>query len=233
MTKYEELFQQSSITGHWLRSSTGTTSCKMSALLYILIHLLIDKISSSQIPILIEKIKNRIDKNYECSNLKKILSNISTNGIVIKDKSFLTGTMFVGLVKKSQDATLSGNVIDHYFVIIQNKDGTFKTISSYGCSLVCIKQYEKSLDLEEFDVFIKALQQKTRSAKQLIRNFMIQHFLHLDYYIEKEVDPDENDGRTRTKPELRDSEVEGYVTSKYHLEYYPIIDILQTIINKL
>lgn len=227
MDTYEDLFQKASAS-HWLRSSKGTTSCKMSALHYILIHLMMGKVEHSRIPILIRKIvKNE--------TLKPILSNHSVGGIKIEDTSFLKGNMwYVGLVKKSQSDSLIGNVIDHYFVIVKKEDG-FKIISSYGCSLVYMKQYETPLDLSEFDAFIQALKKKvkTRGAKQCIRDFIIKYFLHLDHYLEKEVEPDENDGRTKTSPTLRDTEVEGYVTSTYHLEYYPIIDTLQNIIGEL
>jgi len=227
MDTYDDLFQKTSTSGHWLRSSKGSTSCKLSALHYILIHLMMGKVESSRIPILIRKIA-------KSDELKLILSNYSLGGIKIKDTSFLKGDMwYVGLVKKSQNDDFPGNVIDHYFVIVKTEDG-FKTISSYGCSLVYMKQYETPLDLHEFDAFIKALKKKikTRAAKQCIRDFMIKHFLSLDHYVEKEVEPDENEGRTKTSPRLRDIEVEGYVTSSYHLEYYPIMNTLQTMIDR-
>jgi hypothetical protein len=224
MDTYDDLFQKAS-ANHWLRSSIGTTSCKLSALHYILIDLMMGKVEPSRIPILIKKI-------VQNPELKPILSNQSVDGIKIKDTSFLKGHLwYVGLVKKSQDLSFPGNVIDHYFVIVKKEDG-FKIISSYGCSLVYMKQYETPLDLSEFDTFIKALKLKTRAAKHCIRDFMKKYFLHLDHYVEKEVEPDENEGRTKTSPTLRDAEVEGYVTSKYHLEYYPIIDTLQTIIDR-
>jgi len=189
------------------------------------------KVAPSRIPILIRKIvKDITELNHE--TLNPILSNHSVGGIKIKDTSFLKGDMwYVGFVKKSQNESL--NVIDHYFVIVKKKDG-FKIISSYGCSLVYMKQYETPLDLHEFDTFLKALKKKvkTRGAKKCIRDFMIKHFLNLDHYVEKEVDPDENEGRTKTSPTLRDTEVEGYVTSNYHLEYYPILETLQHIIDR-
>jgi hypothetical protein len=235
---YEDLFQQANAKDHWLRSTRGTTSCKLSALVYILIHLMMGKVPSPRIPIITRKIMSDINKfnpdTPSIRDLKQILLNRSIKGTVISDTSFLKGNMwYVGLVKKSQDLTLDVNVIDHYFVIVQKEDGTFKTVSSYGCSRVYIKQYETDLNLEEFDAFIKALNQdvRTRRSEQVIRNFMIKHFLHLEHYVEKEVEPDENDGRTTTSPELRDSEVEDYVTSKYHMEYYPVIDTLQTMID--
>lgn len=226
---YKDLFQQTTAC-YWLRSTRGTTSCKMSALLYILLHL--DEVTLSCVP-MIKKIIKDINGSHG-TELKQILSNRSVNGTLIKDTSFLTGHMwYVGLVKKSQDLSLPGDVIDHYFVIVQDKDGTFKTVSSYGCSLVYMEQYETTLKRCDFDAFIKALQQtvKTRATKQVIRDFMIKHFLHLDHYVEKDVDPDENEGRTTTMPHLRDAEVEGYVTSNYHMEFYPIMDTLQTMWN--
>jgi len=232
---YTDLFQQTNAC-YWLRSTRGTTSCKMSALLYILIHLLMNEVTLSCIPMITRKIIKDISEfsDRPIQELKQILSNNSINGTVITDISFLKGYMwYVGLVKKSQDSFLLGNVIDHYFVIVQEKNGTFKTVSSYGCSRVYIEQYETPLNLCEFDTFIKALHQevKTRATKQVIRDFMIKHFLHLDHYVEKSVDPDENDGRTTTMPHLRDDEVEGYVTAKYHMEFYPIMDTLQTMWN--
>lgn len=226
MDTYENLFQKASAS-YWLRSSKGTTSCKMSALHYILIHLMMGKVEPARIPILIRKIAKD-------ESLNPILSNHAVGGIKIKDTSFLNGNMwYVGLVKKSQDEYFKGNVIDHYFVIVKTEDG-FKTISSYGCSNVYMKQYETSLDVSEFDAFIKALKKKvkTRVVKQCIKDFMIKHFLHLDHYVEKEVDPDENEGRTKTTPTLRDTEIEGYLTTTYHLEYYPIIDTLQSMIDR-
>jgi hypothetical protein len=236
MELYEDLFQQSSTDGYWLRSSIGTTSCKMSALIYMIIHLLMGQVPPSRIPLLTRKIIHYITKTEDTStqDLKKIMSNHSVNGKEITDTTFLKdNTMwYVGLVKKSHDTF--ENIIDHYFVIVKEGE-SYKTISSYGCSLVYMKQYEKPLDLDELDAFIKALQQevRTRATKQLIRDFMIKYFLHLDHYVEKEVEPDENEGRSTTDPTLRDTEVEGYVTSKYHMEFYPIADTLQSIIDKL
>ena len=231
--EYEDLFQQSSISGHWLRSSTGTTSCKLSALLYILIHFMKDKISPYKIPSFTRQILKDIQGDHpRVRHLKHILSNRSINGTIIKDTTFLKGDMwYVGLVKKSQDMTLPGNVIDHYFVIVRTEDG-FKIVSSYGCPFVYIKQYETFLNIDEFDGFIKALDKvRTRTSEEVIRNFIRKYFLNLDHYIEKKVDPDENDGRTTTSPTLREREVECYLRSKYHMEFYPIMDTLQTMIG--
>ena len=49
MDLYTELFQRTTAK-YWLRSSVGSTSCKLSALMYIVIHLLIGKVPIEIIP---------------------------------------------------------------------------------------------------------------------------------------------------------------------------------------
>jgi hypothetical protein len=80
MDTYEDLFQKASAS-HWLRSSKGTTSCKMSALHYILIHLMMGKVKPARIPILIKKIAKD-------ETLNPLLSNHAVGGVKIKDTSF-------------------------------------------------------------------------------------------------------------------------------------------------
>jgi hypothetical protein len=200
--------------------------------MYIIIHLFLqfEKINTFQIPELTKKI---LQLNYDSPDvelLKRILKNRPEEGEMIKSVDFLKTvrkTWYIGLVTISQDGMVEGNVIDHYFLILQKEDG-FHIISSYGCSLTYIKQTDTKLDLDEFQSFIESLHYLN---KEKIRAFMKKHFLNVHYYVEKSVDPDENNGKKHTKPEDIELEIENYTTRRYWMESFPVPVILQSLVE--
>jgi len=229
MANYQELFKQAS-SHYYLRSTIGSTSCKLSSLMYIIIHLLIQFGKDTQIPELTKKILQFNYDSHEVELLKRILQNRPEEGEIIQNVDFLKTvrkTWYIGLVTISQDVMVEGNVIDHYFLILQKEDG-FHIISSYGCSLTYIKQTDTKLDLDEFQSFIESLHY---FKKEKIRTFIKKHFLNVDYYVKKLVDPDENNGKTHTNPEDIELEIENYTTRRYWMESFPVPVILQSLVE--
>jgi hypothetical protein len=228
MANYQELFKQAS-SHYYLRSTIGSTSCKPSSLMYIIIHLLIQFGKDIQIPELTKKILQLNYDSHEVKLLKRILQNRPEEGEIIENVDFLKTvrkTWYIGLVTISQDGMVEGNVIDHYFLILQKEDG-FHIISSYGCSLTYIKQTDTKLDLDEFQSFIESLHY---FKKEKIRTFIKKHFLNVDHYVKKSVDPDEN-GKTHTNPEDIELEIENYTTRRYWMESFPVPVILQSLVE--
>jgi len=228
MANYQELFKQAS-SHYYLRSTIGSTSCKLSSLMYIIIHLLIQFGKDTQIPELTKKILQFNYHSHEVELLKRILQNRPEEGEIIQNVDFLKTvrkTWYIGLVTISQDGMVEGNVIDHYFLILQKEDG-FHIISSYGCSLTYIKQTDTKLDLDEFQSFIESLHY---FKKEKIRTFIKKHFLNVDHYVKKSVDPDEN-GKTHTNPEDIELEIENYTTRHYWMESFPVPVILQSLVE--
>jgi hypothetical protein len=226
---YQELFKQAS-SHYYLRSAIGSTSCKLSSLMYIIIHLFLQFGIDTQIPELTKKILQLNYDSREVELLKRILKNRPEEGEIIENVDFLKTvrkTWYIGLVTISQDGMVEGNVIDHYFLILQKEDG-FHIISSYGCSLTYIKQTDTKLDVDEFQSFIESLHYL---KKDKIRAFMKKHFLNVDHYVEKELDPDENNGKTHTNPEDTELEIENYTTRRYWMESFPVPVILQSLVE--
>jgi hypothetical protein len=122
---------------------------------------------------------------------------------------------------------VEGNIIDHYFLILQKEDG-FHIISSYGCSLTYIKQTDTKLDVDEFQSFIESLHYL---EKDKIRAFIKKHFLNVDHYVKKTLDPDENNGKKHTNPEDTELEIENYTTRQYWMESFPVPVILQSLVE--
>ena len=69
-------------------------------------------------------------------------------------KSIKNDIVFAGLTRLTEDNEL---IIDHYFLIVKNGDGTFNIVSSYGSDNVTIIQSSILLVNSEFDAFIRAL----------------------------------------------------------------------------
>jgi hypothetical protein len=200
--------------------------------MYIIIHLFIQfgKINKFKIPELTKKILQLNYHSPDVEVLKRILKNRPEQGEIIKNVDFLKTvrkTWYVGLVTISQDGMVEGNVIDHYFLILQKEDG-FHIISSYGCSLTYIKQTDTKVDVDELQSFIESLHYLD---KEKIRIFIKKHFLNVDHYVEKSVDPDENNGKTHTNPEDTELEIENYTTRRYWMESFPVPVILQSLVE--
>lgn len=226
---YQELFKQSS-SHYYLRSTIGSTSCKLSSLMYIIIHLFLQFGIDTQIPELTKKILQLNYHSPEVELLKRILKNRPEEGEIIQNVDFLKTvrkTWYIGLVTISQDGMVEGNIIDHYFLILQKEDG-FHIISSYGCSLTYIKQTDTKLDVDEFQSFIESLH---CLEKDKIRAFIKKHFLNVDHYVEKALDPDENNGKKHTNPEDTELEIENYTTRQYWMESFPVPVILQSLVE--
>ena len=206
---YQELFRSTCVDKRYLRNSVGSTSCKVSAILYILIHNL-----SNPTPLLIE---TKFQQLMSHKSLYRLLLNYAIGGIQIVNTEFLKDgdAWYMGLVTPSRDSSIRENIIHHYFLIVRKQD-TFWIVSSYGCDLVHMKQSETAVTLQELDQFIYALHHRDE-----IRSFIKKHFLNKQNYVKKYVDASENNGRTTTDLSLLEEEVDSYVKLPYWLEWYP------------
>jgi hypothetical protein len=256
---YTELFQQVS-DERWLRSCTGSFSCKFSAIQYIIIHYLIDKIGEgivtkqnilSIIRSVIDAIIRRKYRTPLDDRLYQIITNNGSNSMGLNYGKEVTGIksipdkiVYAGLVCPSYDNP-KHLIINHYFLIIRNDDGTITIVSSYGSDDVSIMQSTVILDVKEFDEFIRALQviksgRATREytieiSREIIRDFMKKYFLSAESFREKEVDPNNTGGRTHTNISLIDKEVEIYASPAegrgFHIDSYDIVPTLHLVIE--
>jgi len=210
---YQELFRLTCVDKRSLRNSVGSTSCKMSAILYILIHSL-----ENPTPLLIETKFQEIISN---KTLYRLLLNYAIGGSQIVNTKFLTegNVWYMGLVTPSRDSSIRENIIHHYFLIVRKQD-TYWIVSSYGCDLVHMKQSETHVTIQDIETFIYALQCNQRKR---IRTFIKKHFLNQQNYVKRYVDASENDGRTTTDLSLLDEEVNSYVKQPYWMEWYSYV----------
>ncbi len=208
---YQELFRSTCVDKRYLRNSVGSTSCKVSAILYILIHSL-----SNPTPLLIE---TKFQHIIAHTSLHRLLLNYATGGIQIVNTECLKDgdVWYMGLVTPSRDSSIRENIIHHYFLIVRKQD-TYRIVSSYGCDLVHMKQSETVVTIQELDQFIYALHHRDE-----IRPFIKKHFLNEQNYVKKYVDATENNGRITTDLSLLDEEVDSYVKQPYWLEWYPYV----------
>ena len=209
---YQELFRLT-CDKRYLRHSVGSTSCKVSAILYILIHSL-----SNPTP---ESIETKFQHIISHKTLHRLLLNYAIDGIQIVNTEFLTDgdVWYMGLVTPSRDSSILENIIHHYFLIVRKQD-TYWIVSSYGCDLVHMKQSETPVTIQALETFIYALRCNQRKR---IRSFIKKHFLNPQNYVKKYVDASENNGRTTTDLSLLDEEVDRYVQHPYWLEWYPYV----------
>ena len=277
---YTELFQQVT-KGPWLRSRTGTISCKYSAIQHIIIHYLINKIGQGVVTkenildiirLVVATISRGIDQILGSSYLKthklkeftpnesKLYEVITNLGSSKKDamsgklltygteitgaKTILDDIVYAGLVRPSSNNP-NQLIIDHYFLIVKNEDGTFNIVSSYGSDRVTLIQKSILLDMDEFDAFVRALNviktgRTTRvytieNSRQIIRDFMKKYFLPEESFRKKEVDPNNTGGRTHTNVRLINEEAELYASPSTGEEYsicsYDIVPTLYDIIE--
>ena len=185
---YQELFRLTCVDQRCLRNSVGCTSCKMSALLYILIHRL-----PNPTPLLIETKFQELISN---KTLYQLLLNYAIGGSRIITTEFLTegDVWYMGLVTPSRDSSIRENIIHHYFLIVRKQD-TYWIVSSYGCDIVHMKQSETPVTIQDIETFIYALQ--CNQCKS-IRTFIKKHFLNQQNYVKRYVDSSENNGRITT-----------------------------------
>lgn len=262
---YTDLFQQ--LSGErWLRSCTGSFSCKFSAIQYIIIHYLINKIGKSivtekNILTIIRLVMNAIlQRKYRTDSDNKLYQIVTNNGSspsramsgelfnygteITGIKSISDGIVYAGLVCPSYDNP-NQLIINHYFLIVENNDGTFNIVSSYGSDDVSIMQSSMLLDMKDFDEFIRALkvietrkitrEYNIEKSEEIIREFMKKYFLSTEYFRKTKVDPDNTGGRTTTNISLIDKEVEIYATPPpgrgFHIDSYDIVPTLQRVIQ--
>lgn len=253
MTPFQKIFRcVGRQHSRMLKSCKGTTSCRMSALQSIIINLLIEKKRDKLLyEILNEDIIRELtgkiakldytttpDMDMSISDLKRILANESIHGTKIDTSDYFEDTRnhwFLGLVKHSQDPSVSYNIIAHYFYIKKEDDG-FHIISTYGCDRVYMTQSDKVVTLEELQRFLTALEtnspahDETVDSKQIISDFISTFFLDPSFYIEQKTNF-ENTGRHTTDLSLRGDEVNEYLYTKCWVEDFPIIGTLETIID--
>lgn len=262
---YTDLFQQVS-DERWLRSSTGSISCKFSAILYIIIHDLINKIGDGtvtdvNIPTITRSITNAIlRRKYRTESDNKLYQILTNNGSspsqADKGKLLNYGTEITGTKYISDDIVYAGLVnpssenpkhlvINHYFLIIKNKDKTFNIVSSYGSDDVSMIQKSVILDIDEFDKFIRALKvietEKTtkeytnKKSEEIIRSFMGKYFLSKDSFRSKSVNGNYTGGRTTTNISLIPKEIEIYANPSpgrgFHIDSYDIVPTLRSVIE--
>ncbi len=277
---YTELFQQVT-KGPWLRSRTGTISCKYSAIQYIIIHYLINKIGQGIVTkenildiirFVLETMSDGIAQsmgahlplhrfkqftpnerklyevitNYGSSKSDAMRGELSDYGTEITGAKTITDDIvYAGLVRPSSDNP-NQLIIDHYFLIVKNGDGTFNIVSSYGSDRVSIIQNSILLDMDEFDEFVRALnviktERITREytiekSRSIIRNFMKKYFLSEESFRKTTVDPNNTGGRTHTNVRLIVEEAELYATPSRRGEYsvcsYNIVPTLYDIVER-
>lgn len=215
---YQELFRLTCVDKRYLRNSVGSTSCKVSAILYILIHSL-----PNPTPSLIE---TKFQQIVAHKSLHRLLLNYAIGGIQIVNTEFLRegNVWYMGLVTPSRDSSIIENIIHHYFLIVRKQDG-YWIVSSYGCDLVHMKQSETPVTMYALETFIYALQFNQRKR---IRSFIKKHFLNEQNYVKKYVDASENNGRITTDLSLLDEEVDSYVKQPYWMEWYPYVPAIVT-----
>jgi len=262
---YTSLFQK--LSGErWLRSCKGSFSCKFSAIQYIIIHYLINKIgkgivTEKNILTIIRLVMNAIlQQKYKTDPYNKLYQIITNNGSsplraasgelfnygteITGIKSITDKIVYAGLVCPSYDNP-NHLIINHYFLIVENNDGTFNIVSSYGSDDVSIMQSSIVLDTDEFDEFIRALKvietEKTtrqytiENSQEIIREFMKKYFLSSQYFRKTKVDPDNTGGRNTTNIRLIDKEIEIYATPPpgrgFHIDSYDIVPTLRRVIE--
>ena len=181
---------------HGLRSITPPIACRISALVYIIISMLI---SSGIIPYPL-----RMNPKYT-DIVAQVIKSVKSDPVVmtlfdknrlypvharrdVSDEEYLhSKNIFLMLLfnksefAKQQDPIGIGNV-SHYFVIVRREDGKLYLISSYGSSL-CILQKEVELNLAEWVKFVRDFNNpntEEKLANKSLQDFMRKYFLPID-----------------------------------------------------
>ena len=161
------------------RSVPQPTACKMSALIYVVICILITQGIMPPLTILrtedsdrIKEIIDSVKSDYVVGNLinnNKIdptalrLHDVSVDYLRSKNMFFVV-LLNVSEVGKSFDPRHNIGNISHYFVIVQ-RSGRFFLISSYGSSF-CIPQKEVEIDLDEWTEFVDGFTNPDKKIKK-------------------------------------------------------------------
>ena len=192
--KYIEVIQQypsrlcKRMTTVLRKFASGFIACKFSALVYLLITILPDK-TTEEILDLITQIdvrrigssKNkRVDYIFMRNQRREPDKDIIINHF--DDIVFEENVALLGIV---ENFGLDSGEIFHYFLILRRPEGYF-IVSSYGSSVVSIRQYETRLNPDSLNTFVKSLQidksTPTPRIKSIdiprIRGFMRSHFLN-------------------------------------------------------
>ena len=173
-------FRKSSTLRVVTRSVPQPTACKLSALIYVVICILIAQgimpplirvrtQDSDRIKELIESVEgdyvvgNLISNNKIDPTALRLVSDVSVDYLRSKNMFFMV-LLNVSEIGKSFDPRYNIGNISHYFVIIQ-RSGRFFLISSYGSSF-CIPQKEVEIDLDEWREFVVGFTNPDKTIKK-------------------------------------------------------------------
>jgi hypothetical protein len=166
----------------------GFIACKFSALVYLLITILngksteeiLDLITQIDVRLIGSSKNKRVDYIFMRNQRREPYKDIVINHF--RDIVFENNIALLGIV---ENEGLESGEIFHYFLILRRPEGYF-IVSSYGSSVVSIRQYETRLQPESLNTFVKSLQlDKSNPTSRMIRidiprirGFMRSHFLN-------------------------------------------------------
>uniref|UniRef100_A0A6C0HX76 Uncharacterized protein n=1 Tax=viral metagenome TaxID=1070528 RepID=A0A6C0HX76_9ZZZZ len=201
--------------------ASGFIACKFSVFVYLLITILPGK-TTEEILDLITQIdvrrigssKNkRVDYIFMRNQRREPDKDIVINHF--SDIVFESNIALLGIVEN--EGLVSGEIF-HYFLILRRPEGYF-IVSSYGSSIVSIRQYETRLHPESLNTFVKSLQidksNPTPLMKRIdiprIRGFMRYHFLNPEFKLhERKSVEDVKDPEFKNTPKDISDEIGRY-----------------------